>query len=166
MIEIISLIISVIALVTSVAVAVQQINIAKQSNFLPILIDMFSEFRSPKFKRHLYYVTQRLSKEHNSKKGFQNLPEPARTHVITVSHFFDNLGVIVANKIVDEKLVISFMGESIYSAWQALEPFIKRERELRNSEYQEYFEDLVVRVKKNPPHIIRKQLGLQELTSS
>lgn len=90
------------------------------------------------------------------------MPEPAKTHAITVSHFFDNLAVLVASGI-GEKLVISFMGESIDNAWLVLEPYIRRERELRDGEYQEYFEDLVVRIRKNPPHVLRKRSNLQEI---
>lgn len=124
---------------------------------------MFQEFRSAKFKQHQLYVLENLKKEHDPNNGFRNLPEPAKTHVITLSHFFDNLAVLVANGIVDEKLIISFMGESIDKAWVVLEPYILRERELRGGEYQEYFEDLVVRIRKNPPDLIRKRLKLQEI---
>ena len=113
MTEVLSLIIAIIALVISVAVALRQIIIAKQANALPILIDMFQEFRSAKFKQHQSYVLENLKKEHNPEKGFRDLPESAKIHAITVSHFFDNLAVLVANGIVDEKLIISFMGESV-----------------------------------------------------
>ena len=50
------------------------------------------------------------------------------------------------------------------NTWLALEPYIERERELRGWKYQEYFEDLVVRIRKNPPEVIRKRLNLQEIS--
>lgn len=59
--EVLSLIIAVIALV----IAWRLNSLAKQANTLPILIDMFREFRSAEFKQHQSYVLESLKKEHN-----------------------------------------------------------------------------------------------------
>ena len=131
---------------------------------------MFREFRNSDFKGHIRFINDNLDKISNPERGFKGLPEPAKTNVITVSHFFDNLAVLVANNIVDEKLIISFMGGTIENTWNILEPYIKSERKIRetetqNGEYQEYFEDLVVRIKKNPPQKVRKKLKLKDLDS-
>ena len=66
-------------------------------------------------------------------------------------------------KIIDENIVSAFMGESMINTWRVLEPYIKQERKLRTGEYQEFFEDLVVRVSKNTPESERKRLNLQKL---
>lgn len=132
---------------------------------LPVLIDLYQEFRSDIFKQHLYYVVTTLRAEHDpNQTGFRFLPEPAATHVRATSHFFDNLGVLVASGAVDDRYVIAFTGDTVDSAWSALEPYIIRERELKKGDYQEFFEHLVVHVRENPPFLVRQRLKLRKLS--
>jgi hypothetical protein len=162
--EIISLTLSILALTTSIFFAFRQIVVSKQSNILPVLIDLFQEFRSTEFKKHMIYIMTELNKEHDpAKTGYRYLPEPAAKHVQPVSHFFDNLGILIASKAIDEKLIISFVGESAESAWSILEPYIQQERDIRKGEYQEYFEHLISRIRANPPTEVRRKLRLQKL---
>lgn len=98
--------------------------------------------------------------------GFRELHPDDQIRVKHVSHFYDHIGLVIAHKIVSEKLLTSFMGESAKITWDILEPFILKERELfgpkTNGEYQMFFEDLVARVIENPPHEIRKKLCLRK----
>jgi len=128
---------------------------------LPILIDMFKEFRSSEFKNHQQYIYNQLTQECDpSKTGYTKLPEPAKLHAITVSHFFENLGLLVASRIIDKELVISYMGGSIISTWNVLEPYIKQERIFRNGVYQDHFEHLTALSLSHPQSQIMEKLKL------
>jgi len=166
-----STILSIIAVLTSIislVIVLRQTLILKHANALPILIDMLREYRSADFKRHYRYIADDLRKECDPEQtGYTNLPVTAAIHVLPVSHFFDNLGLLVAHGIINEELVLSFMGESIEFAWLVLEPYIVKEGELRKAiregelkkaDYQEFFRDLVKRVRTNPPAQIRQKL--------
>jgi hypothetical protein len=164
MIEWVSLMLSIIALVTSVSFAVRQLMISRHTNMLPVLINVYQEYRSMEFKQHFYYVITKLKDEHDpTKTGFRFLPEPAAAHVRITSHFFDNLGVLIVSGAVEEQYIISFVGDSIDRAWSVLEPYIMKEREFLNGDYQEFFEHLVVRVRENPPFHVRRTMNLQKL---
>ncbi len=162
-----SLVLSVISLVTSIVSAIivyQQKRISRQTNMLPILVDMFKEFRSFEFKRHQFYIYNQLRQECKPEEtGFRNLPEAAASHVLPVSHYFDNLGVLVAMGVVDMKVVLGFVGGSIESTWAALKPYILRERELRASTYQEHFEHLAALAQANPQSRVVQKMKLKKL---
>lgn len=161
----ISLILSFLAVFISSFFAIRQVKVMQQTNYLPILIDMFREFRDSDFKTHSSYVVNQLKKECNpAETGYMYLPPDALVHVRTISHFYDNLGLLVANGIIDQKLVLSFMGGSILSTWTVLEPFIRRERELRQGDYQEFFEHLAALAKKTSPDTIRRNMNLERVT--
>jgi len=162
--DILSLVISIIALATSLFVAYKQIMLAKHSNSFPVTIDMFREFRSLEFKQHLYYVLFKFPSINQPDKGIHGLPEETRNHVLEVCHFFDNLGVMVANKAVDEKLIISFLGGTALKTWEIIYPYIMAERAGReNGLYQEFFEHLIFVIKKNPPEKVIKKMSLKRL---
>jgi hypothetical protein len=159
-----SIILSIIAVITSVVSAVivyKQTHVLKQTNMLPIVIDMFKEFRSPEFKHHQEYIYNQLTQECDPQKtGYTKLPEAARIHVIVVSHFFDNLGLLVASGIVSEDLVLSFLGGPVISTWNLLEPYIYQERKWRNGIYQDHFEHLAALSLLNPQSKIMEKLNL------
>jgi len=122
--------------------------LANYSLSLTILKDMIKEFRSPKFREHRNFITSEKLKQCPTNLGFSNLPPDAKKHVLTVSHFLDHLGcVLVANKYMDDKYIISFIGESIKHLWDILKPYINHERKKRrNPYYQGYFQELVYRI--------------------
>lgn len=165
-INVAALVFSLVALLLSTYVAVDQARIMRQANSLPITIDLFREFRSPEFKVSQAYVLSSLRDDFPPiNKGLRALPEPAFSHARIVSHFFDNLGVFVANNIVSERLVVSFIGDTLLACWSVLEPYILQERQSQGFEYQTYFEDLVARARANPPQEARRKLGLRTLPS-
>src|SRR4030042_1540200 len=149
--EISSIIVSITALIVSLIVAIKQIGIATQQNSLPVIVTMFQEWCTKEHREHREYIINKLTTENSAEVGYQNLTPEAKNHVLTVSHFIDNLAVLVSNNIINEKLVISFLGESILTIWNILEPYIETERKVRGRDYQEYFEDLVCRIKKTGP---------------
>ena len=85
--------------------------------------------------------------------------------VRSVGHFYDNLGVFVAYKVVTEDLVIGFFGVGLNELWTVLEPYILRERQIRRMGYMVFYEDLVYRFRAREPANVYEALGLHKLTT-
>lgn len=139
-----------VSVVTVVAVA-RQVSEAKKSNALPAAIDLFREYRGIDMER-----TRRLLADElpglDPTDGMKGLPEDVAVAAAQVSHYLDNLGLLVARGLVDPQIAAGFLGENILRTWQDLSPFIFRERELRSQpNYQPYFEHLVATVEELEP---------------
>ena len=63
--------------------------------------------------------------------GMRGLPDEVARAALRVSHYLDNLGVLVANGLLEPELAAGFLGDSALRLWRDLYPFITRERELR-----------------------------------
>ena len=165
-VEISSSFLSIAALITSLLVllvALRQMKIAQQANTLAAVISLFREYRSPDFKEKIAYVHNSLKKNYKAEAGIWSMPDEDREKVLSVCHLCDTLGALVAHNIVNENLVISYIGDSINGLWSSLEDYIVNEREIRKSAYQQFFEHLVKRIREKPPSQIRRKLKLKSL---
>ncbi|MGD8456573.1 MAG: DUF4760 domain-containing protein [Anaerolineales bacterium] len=161
--DILSLSLAIIALVISIAIAVRQMRGSRKAETLPALIEMLGEYRSYKSVNHRKYIAAQLRQECDpNETGYSKLPKSAAKKVYPVSYFFDNVGMLIAAGIVDENLVLGYIGESVTSCWSVLEPYILREREIRGGDFQVYFEHLAVKARKNPPSQIRRKYKLEK----
>ena len=157
--DLIPIAISIVALLMSggaIYITLLQTKIARHSNLLPIAVDMFREYRSDEFKDANMFVLTEMAVYCENPVPFSEIPENALTHVRTVSHFYDNIGLLIDKGIIDQEMVIDFMGLGAKNTWEVLEPFIRLERMKRGDPtgrigYQEYFEDMISRVIEDPP---------------
>ena len=156
-------IIAIAALLISLISAIKQLTIAQQANTLSTVVTILKEYRSPEFKEKIFYIHKKLKKNHQPEDGLWAIPESDRETVLSVCHLCDTLGALVVHDIVSEKLIISYIGGSIDALWKSLEDYIKNERKIRNSDYQQYFEHLVSRIRKLDPEKIRQKLRLEKL---
>ncbi|WP_327047182.1 hypothetical protein OG320_04635 [Microbispora sp. NBC_01189] len=76
-----TLAVSVLALVVSVITALRQTTMMRNSNQLPVLVELFQEFRSAEWQRAEAYVLGRLRTEHDPQAGCSALPDEARIAV-------------------------------------------------------------------------------------
>jgi hypothetical protein len=80
---------SLIAIVASTTTAVRQSKLMEHSNLLPILSDVFGEFRATEFFNDMQYVAHSLWKDFPpSTSQWPDLPED-KTHVRRVADFFN-----------------------------------------------------------------------------
>jgi hypothetical protein len=110
-ISIISIILSITAIAASVLLAVRQYSLQENSNLLAT-IEFFREWRSEEFKVSYVYVMTRLANENPPKNGFAFTGE-ALVHAVRVSHYLDNLGLLVYSKAIRRDLVLGFIGGAI-----------------------------------------------------
>jgi hypothetical protein len=144
--------VSFFALVFSLFFAVQQLRVMRQTNQMPIFIDMIREFRSKEFQQAEQYVLHRLKYENSPDLGLLKLQDEALIAAATVYSFFGVLADLVIRGIISEEAAISTLGFRASNLWTAMEPFIVAERELRgDNDFACYFEDLVSRVRPNWP---------------
>jgi hypothetical protein len=139
------------ALAVSAVVAIRQIRLLRQTNEMPIFIEMLQEFRSREFQSAERYIINALG-EHPPNKGVLHLPEEASWAITTVQSFFGTLGSLIIYDIVSEAEAVSTLGYRANRLWTKLEPYIERERQIRgDDDYAKFWEDFVCRVRTNWP---------------
>ncbi|MFI0453529.1 hypothetical protein [Actinomadura sp. 6N118] len=131
-----------------------------RQNLLPVALEAFREARTPEWFEARDWIIENLAAECPPDDGVSALPPGPRAMVRKVGFFYDNLGVFVAYQVVAEGLVIGFFGQGMNQLWQVLEPYIRREGEIRQMRYMVFFEDLVRRYRRCGPAEVYEGLGL------
>jgi len=160
----ISLVLSLVALASSIFFGTWQLRLSRHANSVPVLIGMLQEWRSPEFAMHRDFVANQLPEP---PVALTSLTEPALTHARSVAHFFDNLGVLVRHNVIDEAVVLSYLGRAVLFYWGRLEPFIEVENTSRGGglleegeRYQSFFHYLALRAGNGRATELRKRLAL------
>lgn len=134
------------AAIVSAAISARQLREARKANAFPAAIDLFREFRDPAFVADRNLLVREL-RNCDPDAGMRGLPDGVRQAAFRVSHYLDNVGVLVAHKLIDPEIAVSFLGASALNLWQELKEFIRRERVLRSyADYQMHFEHLAATV--------------------
>lgn len=141
-----SLVASFMALGLSTWIAFRQARIMRHSYEVPLLVETFKEYRSPAYQRYEHYVVNELATEHSPELGLAGLPEEARVAATSLVTFFNIIGSFLVFNMIDESHVVPLFAYRANQAWNALEPYILRERQIRgDGVFASYFEDLVCR---------------------
>jgi hypothetical protein len=119
---------SLAAVLVAVLSGRRQASDVRRSNLLLYMIDMGARRWTPGFIEARDFVMTRLS-EHDPAVGISGLPTPARDCVFEVGGFYQDIGSLVVNGVVDEDFVIAMHYTGIKDIWRALEPYIYAERE-------------------------------------
>jgi hypothetical protein len=129
--------------------AARQAHQAKVANAFPAVIDMFSEYRSPALSRARSRVFDLLDEQPTNPVPLSELPDEARENALAVCHYLDNLGVLVAEQLMDAAVAARYLGDTCLALWKRLRPYIEAEREKRARrgfagprDYLRYFEHL------------------------
>jgi hypothetical protein len=136
------------ALIVSLFFAMRQTGIMRQSNQLPVFVDMVREFRSEEFQRYEQYILRDLGPNNNPELGVMKLPDEARLAVLTIQSFFGTLATLITEGFISEEAAVLLLGYRANELWEKLEPFVIGEREIRgNGEFSCYYEDFVCRIR-------------------
>lgn len=118
----------------------------QQTNALPVVTNLFNEFRSDRFQQYIEVVlTAAPDKSHWPAKsswppGFDNPgfggslkkePDQWRWSALQVAYFFEYLGILIAYKLIPEEIVVDATANSVARTWAILEPFVRAERARR-----------------------------------
>lgn len=171
-VEIVAVVVSVVALGVSGFASLRQLRLTEHANTLPVLVDLFREHRSVHLARARQVVYEQLPACDLS-AGMEGLPESERDLVRELAWFYDNLGALVAHGVVDIEPVSGYLGGSVVSVWERMEPLVQAERAKRArndlpdpNRWQEYFENLYHLVRETPPEQARAQTHLWRLADS
>ncbi|WP_043663330.1 hypothetical protein [Streptomyces xylophagus] len=120
---------SVLALLSSTYFAFQQVSSMKRANYLPAYLELLNHFRSATFHQHHWYIVNRLTTEHDPALGISGLPGEAQEAIYDVAFFLHNFVVLRRLDIIDDRYLIT-LNNRIIRTWEAIGPFVRREREL------------------------------------
>ena len=157
-ITLVSIAISVLSLVVSVTLALRQTRTTMDGYALPVVLQVFSRFRTQEFFDAQQYVFEQLPRQ--PVQPYTDLPLEARSQVRMVGGLYDDLGKLVAHGIIKEELIIGSNGSQARRIWETVEPFVRAERDKRSSNLWIYLEDLAYRTTRNPPAAIHEKLKL------
>lgn len=153
------------ALIVSLFFAVRQTRIMRQSNQLPVFIELEQEFRSERFQRAELYIMRKL-KEKDFENGVLGLPDEMRLAVTLVQSYFGVLGSLIVYGIINEREAVASMGYRVDQLWRKLEPFILAERRIRgDDDFAIFFEDFVYRIRTNWPPEKRYNIIVHRLSA-
>ncbi|MEE4541302.1 hypothetical protein V2S66_04890 [Streptomyces sp. V4-01] len=158
-----AMMISLVALVVSILLTLRQIRLSNGGNHLPVILEAFKLAHDPDstYLNAEKYLLNDLAREHSVDCGVTELPAPARAYALTIGMFFDDLGKVVAHDIVHQDIVVGSFGPGLVRMWDALAPYVYRQRRTHGNHFWIYFEDLAVRAATRPSAVVYAALGLR-----
>jgi hypothetical protein len=140
-------------IIASLALALTALQLAqsRKANAFPATVDLFREYRAEEMVHARRVLHQKLGSL-DPDLGISQLPGEVRDAAERVSFYLDNIGVLIAHKLVHPKLVAGFLGVSSLNIWRVLYPFVERERTRRDTVYLNYFEHLAAEMEKIKIH--------------
>ena len=174
-ISVISVILAIVAVCVSTWQARSSIQHARHSRSLPVIAEIFKEWRSREFRESVHRLLAVPSGKMTGNGGFVALSGERREDAYKVCYFFDYIGTLVAFKIVREDIVVAIMGAQIVQVWSVMFPLIDSEREYRSKMYPSnapsgflaFYEHLVACVYalggRDAAIMIRKRIGVRQL---
>ncbi|MDR7275991.1 DUF4760 domain-containing protein [Catenuloplanes atrovinosus] len=160
-----TIVISVVSLGVSASLALRQVRTASDGYALPVVLNVFSQFRTQEFFDAQQYVFYQLHQDFAQPIPFNDLPVEPRSHLRMVAGLYDDLGKLVAHGIIKEELVIGSNGVQARRIWEAVEPYVLAERHKNRSGLWIYLEDLAYRTTRNPPSAVHAKLKLHRYPS-
>jgi hypothetical protein len=131
---------------------------ATKASRLPATVDLFREYRSYEMVNARRILHQKLT-DSDSNLGITHLPPETREAAERVAFYLDNVGALVAHKLVQRSLAAGFLGVSAKGHGEALSPYVFRERANRGTVYLNYFEYLAAEMEK-----VQIEQGVKNLT--
>lgn len=156
-----AIVISATSLAVSGVLAARQNRTASAGYSLPVVLEIFGQFRSEEFFAARKYVYDTLNKDFERPIAYTDLPPDALAKVRMVGGRYDDLGKLVAHGVVGEELIIGSNGTAIRRVWERVAPFVYAERRKTGALTWAYLEDLAHRATRNPPQKIYTKLGLR-----
>ncbi|MEU6765033.1 hypothetical protein ABZ916_21175 [Streptomyces sp. NPDC046853] len=169
--EIAALVVSLLAFGMSGLVSLRQLKLSQHANALPVVVDLFREHRTVRLGQARTFVHEELP-AYDLSLGLAGLPEEGRGLVRELGWYYDNLGALVAHGVVDIEPVSGYLGGSVLSVWEHMEPLVRAERARRRQSalpdperWQAYFENLYHLVKEMPAERARAKAQLWRPTA-
>ncbi|GGM14894.1 hypothetical protein GCM10010129_68880 [Streptomyces fumigatiscleroticus] len=141
-----TLLLSVTAIGVTLVLTRRQIRLMNNSNQLPLVLDLFKEWRSAEFIHGEERLWAFLASGEGAENGISGLPQHVRDDVYRVCGFYQMLAYLVAFRVVEEDLVFLATHYRLLRTWETVRPYAVTERRLRGDAYSylNFFEDLAL----------------------
>ena len=159
--NIITLVIALAALAVSSLFAIRQIGTARNANQLLVVNEILREFWSSKFRHQEELLWDKI-KDQGEDVAYSQLPDNLREAADNVCSTYLMLAHVVSLRMVDRKLAILPISYRVVRTWEAVSPFVVRERKLRGPEGSFFFsvlESFVEFIKRQDIQSIVKELN-------
>jgi len=134
--------VATVALVAGVFVAAYTLRESRRAAQLSAAVDLLREYRRQDM-RLARFALHRLPPCDPS-RGLEQLSHTDREALELVSHYLDNIGSLVARRLLRPEPAASFLGGSAIGIWSAIAPYVRAERAAgRRPTYQRHFEYFV-----------------------
>jgi hypothetical protein len=158
-----------VALVVSAVSARQQAADARRGNIILFITEMAQRAQTQEFRKANDYIQTELS-QFDPVLGVYDLPEPARSSVLLVGGFYQDIASLVANGVLDEDYVVARYYTGIKETWRALHPYILGERENRRlrgaGRFYSGYESLAAYVESVPPDTAVRRYRLRHFPAA
>ncbi|GAA0925885.1 MULTISPECIES: DUF4760 domain-containing protein [Streptomyces violaceusniger group] len=144
--NVVTLLISLIAVGVTAIFSVRQVRLMTHANKLPVVLDLFKEWRDPEFVRREQRLWERLPPEPSAERGFSGLEEPLRSDAYEVCTYYQMLAYLVAFDVIEEDLIFLAVHYRLLKTWEVVEPYVLAERRARGDFYSfmNFFEELAL----------------------
>ncbi|MFD5539845.1 hypothetical protein ACFWIJ_19025 [Streptomyces sp. NPDC127079] len=144
LVNVVTLLLSMTAIGVTLLLTLRQIRLMNNSNQLPLVLDLFREWRSAEFVHSEERLWADLISGEGADQGISGLEQPIRDDVYHVCAFYQMLAYLVAFRVVDEDLVFLATHYRILRTWETVRPYALAERHIRGDPYAylNFFEDL------------------------
>lgn len=158
-----ALLVSLLALGFSSYLSVLHLKSLRSANHVPVAIELLTrDLGREEFQAKEQAVLAGL-RSVDRDTPLSQLPQPLRGAAYNVSSFYDSMGIMVAFGCIDELLVVSTVNYRVRRIWAALEPHIRAERLVRQSQFLDFLEDLACRVTSRDPNAVHVALALRSM---
>lgn len=152
---------SFLAILVSVVSARRQTADVRRSNLMLYMTGRGEFVRSQAYREARDYIMTQLSQFDRVAFGVYGLPKPAIDYVLLAGGFYQDIGALVVTGVIEEDLAAALYYRGFREVWQALEPYIRGERELRRArgsgEFWGSFEHVAVYVNSVPHEKVRRK---------
>lgn len=122
-----AVLVSVAALILTTALTVRQVRLLRQSNYIPLVVDLICQYRSRELYDDLVYVSNKLQIEHDPATALSDLPPEVRSAILNVAYYYQSFAWLIHFDIMRDELS-ALSRPRIISAWEAVRPYIAAER--------------------------------------
>jgi hypothetical protein len=159
-----TIVLSLVAVVISALsayVATRQASLQDRANNAIGVIQILSELRSPELRNSFDRMYEGLPRQ-NAEEGLSGLPEDLKTHTLNVCYFLNQVGSMMVLGVIREDAFLAMFRARAIAAWEAVGPFVHREREINprvGAEYLSVIEALATKASRLGPRVGREILA-------
>ncbi|MFF7947129.1 DUF4760 domain-containing protein [Streptomyces griseorubiginosus] len=125
-----AVLVSIWAVAISSWIAKNQFRAQRHGNHVDPLIELLTEFRSLEFHRNYSFIRDELPSL-SSDRGISGLEDDVQKKIYDVGYFLQLYAILAYLDIIDERFVGALLRRRYIETWAALEPFVRKERELQ-----------------------------------